>query len=363
MKRLLKTLAATIAVLAATAGSAFAAGTGAVGDTVLVDRPGCARRVERNPSSAVEPERLGSRAEPGQRRGRLAVERRIVDRERSEHGADTQKARARRRRPAVAAQSASGRARRRARGRNAGGGRAAAPASRCPHRDSTQSNERRVGRHVREHRSDEPGCNAVLRRAAGAACSRRSRTPRPTRPRAQRRPRLRIDPSNSNISVRVLSPGNDGAVLAVERGLLVGERHELGGDDAGQLPDRGRLGGVQSSTQNADTSQGQPRRVLGDAGPPRELEHLGARPEPGERRLGVAVEQGGVLRERGEHRPGDADVEPEPGSDLVRMHEHEPGRSGDRPVELRRAGRAAASSASRLGRVERERSGPDRERR
>ena len=98
-------------------------------------------------------------------------------------------------------------------------------------------------------------------------------------------------PENSNISVRVLSPGNDGAVTSRTRPPRR-RRHEHGGDDAGHLADGQRLRRAVVDAERRHLA-GVGGAVLGQAGPPRELERLGAGPEPGERRRGVAVEQGG----------------------------------------------------------------------
>src|SRR5207247_9675013 len=63
-----------------------------------------------------------------------------------------------------------------------------------------------------------------------------------------------IAPSNSNISVRVLSPGNDGAVSQSNEASSTADATNSAPTTQGSSQ-TGTGSGVQSSTQNADTSQ------------------------------------------------------------------------------------------------------------
>jgi hypothetical protein len=65
-----------------------------------------------------------------------------------------------------------------------------------------------------------------------------------------------VAPSNSNISVRVLSPGNDGAVSQSNEASSSADASNSAATTQGSSQTGGGSGGVQSSTQGADTKQG-----------------------------------------------------------------------------------------------------------
>ena len=65
-----------------------------------------------------------------------------------------------------------------------------------------------------------------------------------------------VAPSNSNISVRVLSPGNDGAVSQSNEASSSADASNSAATTQGSSQTGGGSGGVQSSTQGADTTQG-----------------------------------------------------------------------------------------------------------
>jgi hypothetical protein len=65
-----------------------------------------------------------------------------------------------------------------------------------------------------------------------------------------------VKPSNSNISVRVLSPGNDGAVSQSNEASSSADASNSAATTQGSSQTGGGSGGVQSSTQGADTKQG-----------------------------------------------------------------------------------------------------------
>ena len=76
-----------------------------------------------------------------------------------------------------------------------------------------------------------------------------------------------VDPSNSNISVRVLSPGSDGNVSQSNNATstATAANNAATTQNSGQI--QGGGSGVQSSTQDAQTQQGRGCRVLRRAGP------------------------------------------------------------------------------------------------
>jgi len=65
-----------------------------------------------------------------------------------------------------------------------------------------------------------------------------------------------VSPSNSNISVRVLSPGNDGNVKQSNEASSSADASNSAPTTQGSSQTGGGSGGVQSSTQSADTKQG-----------------------------------------------------------------------------------------------------------
>ena len=109
------------------------------------------------------------------------------------------------------------------------------------------------------------------------------------------------NPSNTNVSIRVLSPGNDGSVSqsnSADSDATASNRNSAD-QDATQSQSAGSTGaccgsgstGIQSSSQTAANQQAAAALSLATQTECVEHERAGAGREPGERRLGVPVEQ------------------------------------------------------------------------
>ena len=90
-----------------------------------------------------------------------------------------------------------------------------------------------------------------------------------------------VDPSNSNISVRVLSPGSDGNVTQSNNATstATASNNAATTQKSGQIQGGGGSG-VQSSTQDAQTQQAAGAASSAEQDRSEQLEHLGARAQP-----------------------------------------------------------------------------------
>ena len=173
-----------------------------------------------------------------------------------------------------------------------------------------------------------------------------------------------VDPSNSNISVRVLSPGSDGNVTQSNNATSTANASNTGSTtQSGTQIQSGSGSGVQSATQNAETQQLAGAASSAEADRPVELEHLRSRAQPRLRRQRDAVEHRHVDRDGDEQRAGHPDGVPGSVRPVLRVRRSGSGRAVDHAGKLDRPDRRRAVVGRAGRRLQLERPGPGRKRR
>ena len=122
-----------------------------------------------------------------------------------------------------------------------------------------------------------------------------------------------IDPSNTNIDVRVLSPGNNGSVTRPTRRPRHATASNSNDADQSTSQNQGGSGGIQTANQWAGNTQ--LAGALSTASPVRgdEHEHSGSRSQPRQQRQRHAVERRELDRELDEPQRDRPGRRPEPG--------------------------------------------------
>ena len=250
MKRLLKTLAATIAVLAATAGSAFAAGpvqSGTQSSSTDQAALAASSATQVQPSNQNVSVRVLSPGNDG------AVSQ-------SNDASSTANA-------LNAALTAQGTSQTQASGCGCAIRSAALPdvlgtamqaaAAAAPASGTTQSNSAgSAGTSANTAPTSQAATQASPASGGGSGVQSSQQDASTDQAASAASSTTQTDPSNSNISVRVLSPGDDGSVSQSNDASSKANAANFAATAQGSSQTGGGSGGVQSSTQNADTTQG-----------------------------------------------------------------------------------------------------------
>ena len=146
-------------------------------------------------------------------------------------------------------------------------------------------------------------------------------------------------PSNDNVGIRVLSPGNDGAVSQSQRRVLERDGCEPQCDQAGCNSDPGRVWGA-GDRPGCDERSGRARSRSDAAAGSVERECARPRAEPRKRRFGVAVEHRVLGRGGCKCELDGPDRHPNPGRRRHSLRQQEEllqgrGHPGDRPARAR----------------------------
>ena len=139
--------------------------------------------------------------------------------------------------------------------------------------------------------------------------------------------------SNENISVRVLSPGNNGSVSQSNVASSNAAAGNLNGTAQSANAEPGRcVAETRSIGQSADNEQSAAALSGHRPEEPVEQQHLGSGLEPGRRRERLAVQRRVFERDRCERERNEAGGRPEPGRQLGLLRLRKRRHASDRPV-------------------------------